>query len=135
MLIYYMLRVTVPNFLFLIKIAAAGRVISAVTLAFLRLHSLLKPFPYNGLNGGHQISYLLVPPFLGISGLKSSHSYRGTILVVPATFFGVVSQMGAALVLAVLAELCGLGLLWDLFTGISRCRMLLGTSLGDCGSS
>jgi hypothetical protein len=49
-------------------------------------------------------------------------------------FFGVMSQMGVALILAVLAELCGLDLLLDLFTKIPRGRMLLGTYLADCRS-
>jgi hypothetical protein len=50
--------------------------------------------------------------------------------VVPATFLGVVSEMGAALSLAVL-ELVGFDFLWELFTGITRGRMLLGSSLGN----
>jgi hypothetical protein len=56
--------------------------------------------------------------------------------VVPTALLGVVSQMGAALCLAVLAKLVGLTLLWDSqFNRASRGRTLLGTSLGSFGSS
>jgi hypothetical protein len=50
------------------------------------------------------------------------------------TLVGVVSQMGATLVLAMLAELCRPHFLRDSLTGVSRCRTLLATSLGACGS-
>jgi hypothetical protein len=137
-LIYYMLRVTAPSFLFQIGIAAAGRVINAVMLALLGLHCFLEPFFHQGLNCGHQISHLLVTPLfrglLCITGLTSGHGHGIAHPVVPATFLGVVSEMGAAVCLAVLAELCGHALLWDSFTGIPRGRTLLGGSLGDRGS-
>ncbi len=56
--------------------------------------------------------------------------------VVPMALFGIVSQMGAALCLTVLAKLAGLSVLWDSqFTGASRGRTLLGTSLGGSGGS
>ncbi len=107
-------------------------------LALLRLHSLLEPFFHKGLNGGRQISHLLVAPLLeGLlhtTRLMSDRGYRITILVVPATFLGVVSQMGANLVLAVLAERRGLALLRNLFTGIPIGRTLLGSFFGDCRS-
>jgi hypothetical protein len=130
-----MLRVTAPSFLFQIGITAAGQVISTVTLTLLGLHCLLEPFFLQGLNGGRQISHLLVAPFfeglLCITGLMNGCGHGITHPIVPATFLGVVSQMGATLLsLAILAELCGLALLGDSFTGIPRGRMLLGTSLG-----
>ena len=56
------------------------------------------------------------------------------MLVVLVTLVGVVSQMGATLVLAMLAELCRPHFLRDSLTGVSRCRTLLATSLGACGS-
>jgi hypothetical protein len=61
----------------------------------------------------HFLVALLLEGLLCIRGLKIGCSYGVTILVVPATFFGVLSQMGAALVLAMLAEPCGRGLFWD----------------------
>ncbi len=133
-----MLYVTVPSFLLQIGIAAAGQVISAVALAFLGLHCLLEPFSHQGLNGGHQISHLLVAllfeGLLCITGLMSSRGHGITHSAILATFLGVVPQMETALSLAVLAELCGLALLWDSFIGTPRGRMLLGTSLGNCRS-
>ncbi len=130
-----MLNVTAPSILFQIGMSAAGQVISVAALALLRFHSLLEPLFHQGLNGGRQISHLLVAPLfeglLCITGLMSGCSYRIAVLVVPATFLGVVSQMGPTLHLAVLAELCGLAFLRDSFTKISRSRMLLGASLGD----
>ncbi len=39
-----MLRVTAPNFLFRIRIAAAGQIIGAVMLVLLGFHHFLKPF-------------------------------------------------------------------------------------------
>jgi hypothetical protein len=65
MRIYYMLHVTTPSFLFGIGITTTGRVISAVVLALLGFHRLLKPFFHYGLNGSRQISHLLVTPLLG----------------------------------------------------------------------
>jgi hypothetical protein len=64
MLIYYMLRVTEPSFLFGIGITTAGRIISAVAFTLLGFHRHLKPFFHYGLNGSRQISHLLVAPFL-----------------------------------------------------------------------
>ncbi len=58
------------------------------------------------------------------------------ISVTDTAFLGIVSQMGPALCLAVLAKLAGLSLLQDLqFTGASRGGTLLGTSLDASGSS
>jgi hypothetical protein len=121
-----MLQVTVPSFLFQIRIAAAGQVAShrhgyACTSW---IHCFPEPFFHQGLNIGRQISHLLVAPFFGgllcITGLMNSRGHGIDHPVVPATFRGVVSGMGAALSLAVLAELCALALLWDLFTEIPR---------------
>ncbi len=58
----------------------------------------------------------------------SRRGYGIAVFVIPATFLGVVSQMGATIVLAVLAELCWLAILPDSFTGIPRSRTLLGAS-------
>jgi hypothetical protein len=90
-----MLCVTAPSFLFGIGITTAGRIISAVVLALLEFHCLLKPFFHYGLNGSRQISHLLVNPLLGgwlcITGLTSGHGHGIAHPVVPATFLGVVS--------------------------------------------
>ena len=59
-----MLRVMAPSFLFRIGIITAGKIISAVTPAILGFHCFLKPFFHCGLNGGHQVTHLLVAPFL-----------------------------------------------------------------------
>ncbi len=135
MLIYYMLHVMVPSFLFRIGIAAAGGIKSAVTLANLGFHCFLEPFFHHGLNGGRQVSHLHVAPLfrglLGITRLMSGHGHEIAHSVIPATFLGVVSQMGLTLCLAVLAELVGLALLWDSFTRIPRGRTLLGSSLSN----
>ena len=134
-----MLHVTAPSFLFGIRITTAGRIISAIVLALLGFHHLLKPFFHYRINGSCQISHLLVAPLLGeqlrITGRTSGCGHGIAHSVIPATFLDVVSQMGPALCLAVLAEHAGHALLWDLFTGASRGRMLLGTSLSNCGSS
>ncbi len=104
----------------------------------LGFHRFLKPFFHHGLNGGRQISHLLVAPLLRgwlcITGLTSGLSHGIAHPVIPATLLGVVSQIGPTLCLAVLAELVGLGLLWDSYTGVPGDRTLLGTSLSDCGS-
>jgi hypothetical protein len=109
-----------------------------IALVFLELHCFLKPFLHNQLNGSRQISHLLVAPQFGgrlcTTGLMCRRSHGIAIPVVPATLLGVMSQVGPALCLAMLAELTGLGLLWDLFTGASRGGTLLGTSLGNCRS-
>jgi hypothetical protein len=86
------------------------------------------------------MSHLLVAPLLSrltcFSGLSLEQRNRIPHSVVPMALFGIVSQMGSALCLAVLAKLVGLTLLWDSqFTGASRDGMLLGTSLGGSGSS
>jgi hypothetical protein len=95
-----MLRVTVPSFLFRTGIATAGQVISLVMFAFLGLHCLLETFFHQGLNGGRQISHLLVAPhfegLLCITGLMSGRGHGITHPIIPATFLGVVSKMGAA---------------------------------------
>ncbi len=128
----------VPSFLFRIGIAAAGWVISAITLVLPGLHCSLEPFFYQGLNGGHQISHLLVAPLfrglLCITGHMSGRSHGIAHPIVPATFLGVVSEMKATLSLAVLAKLCGLALLWDSFIGTPSGRTLLGSSLVNRGS-
>ncbi len=134
-----MVCVTAPSFLFRIGITTAGWIISAVVLALLEFHHFHKPLFQEGLNGGHQVSHLLVAPLLRgllrITGLTSGCGHGIAHPVIPATFLGVVSQMGPALCLAVLAELVGLALLWDSFTGVTRGRMLLRTSLSNRGSS
>ncbi len=98
MLVYYMLCVTAPNFLFHIGIGAAGKVISRFTLVLLGFHCFLEPFCCEKLNGGRQISHLLVAPIfeglLCITGLMRGRHHGITHLVVPVTFLGVVSQMG-----------------------------------------
>jgi hypothetical protein len=76
----------------------------------------------------------LLEGLLGFNGLDCGRGYGIVILVVLATLVGVVSQVGAALALATLAELHRLSFLWDLFTRVFRCRTLLGTSLGARGS-
>jgi hypothetical protein len=130
-----MLRVMALSFLFGIGITTAGQVISAIALALFGFHCFLKPLFCHGLNGGRQISHLLVAPFLRgwlcITGLTSGRGYGIAISVIPATLLGVVSHMGPALCLAVLAELVGLALLQDSFTGLPRGRTLLGTSLSN----
>jgi hypothetical protein len=70
---------------------------------------------------------------LCITGLTFGRSHEIAHPVVPATFLGVVSEVGVALSFgfAVLAELIGLALLRDSITGICRGRMLLGSSLGN----
>ncbi len=83
---------------------------------------------------------LLVAPFLSelfcIRGLTLERENGIPISVVPTAFLGIVSEVGPALHLAVLEKLAGPSLLWDSqFTGISRRRMLLGTSFGGRGSS
>jgi hypothetical protein len=86
------------------------------------------------------MSNLLVTPFLSrllsIGGLTLERRNEIPISVVSTAFLGIVSQMGSALCLAVLAKLAGPSLLWDLqFPRTSRGRTLLGTSLGGSGSS
>ncbi len=136
MLVYYWLSVTAPNFLFSIRITT-GRILRATLLLF-RLHSLLEPFLDQGLDSGRKISHLLVVPlFEGLLcfwGLICSRDYRVAILVVLAILIGVVSQMRAALTLAMLAELLRPCFLWDLLIGVPRCGTLLETSLGASGS-
>jgi hypothetical protein len=74
----------------------------------------------------------LLEGLLSIRELNSGRGYGIVILVILATLVGVVSQMWAPLVLAMLVELCWPCFLWDLFTGVSRCGMLLGTLLCAC---
>ena len=86
------------------------------------------------------MSHLLVAPILSrlLSIVRLTLEQRNgiPISVVPMAFLGIVSQMGPALCLAVLAKLAGSSLLWDSqFTGISRRRMLFGTSFGGRRSS
>ncbi len=50
-----------------------------------------------------------------------------------ASFAFALSQMGAYLALAMLAELCRPCFLWDLFIRVPRHQTLLGTSLGASG--
>jgi hypothetical protein len=86
-----------------------------VALALLTLHCFLKPLFNQGLNGGRQKSHLLVAPFLSgllsISGLTLERRNKTPISVIPTTFLGIVSQMGSALCLALLAKLAGPSLL------------------------
>jgi hypothetical protein len=109
-----------------------------IALTFLGLHCFLEPFLHNGLNSIRQISHLLVAPRFGgwlrTTGLTPGRGHGITIPVVPATLLGVVSQVGPAFCLAMLAKLAGLALLRDSFTGASRGGTLLGTSLGNRGS-
>jgi hypothetical protein len=104
-----------PSFLFGIGITTSGIIISTVALAFLGFHCLFKPFFHYGLNGSRQISHLLVAPLrrgqLCITGLTFGRGHGIAHPTIPATFLGVVSQMGPALCFAVLAELAGLALL------------------------
>jgi hypothetical protein len=82
----------------------------------------------------HLLVAALLEGLLSIGGLNSRSGYGIAILVVLTILVGVVSQMGAALALATLAELFRPCFLRDSFTGVSRCRMLLGTCLGTRGS-
>jgi hypothetical protein len=127
-----------PSFLFGVEITTDGRIVGAIAAVFLGLSHLLKPLFHSGLNGSRQISHLLVAPkfwrWLRTCGLTSGCGHGIAIPVVPAALLGVVSQVGPALCLAVLAKLAGLALLWDLLVGIPRARMLLRTSLGDVGT-
>ncbi len=52
MLIYELLRVTALSFLFRVRITTSGRIVSAIALAFLRLHCFLDSFLHYRLNGG-----------------------------------------------------------------------------------
>jgi hypothetical protein len=83
------------------------------------LHSFLKPLSHDRLNSICEESHLLVIPVpifpvgLLLVGLLSCCCCSLTILVVLATFLGIVGRVGPTIILAMLAEFCGASFLRD----------------------
>jgi hypothetical protein len=99
----------------------------------LRLCCLLELFFDQGLNSGWYIKHLLVDPLLKgllrFRGLTCCHCYGIAILAIIATLVGVVSQMRAALILAMLAKICRLCFLGTCSPGFPGAECFLGLPL------